>query len=210
MTGRNNAAFGLVLVCVVAGMVGATFAAVPLYRVFCAVTGYGGTPQIGGAGAPGATSIDGRPAPTIVVRMNADTNPNLPWDFRAEQPEVKLKLGDEQIAFYEARNRAAEPVTGIALYNVTPDKVGKYFHKTACFCFNQQTLNPGQDMQFPVTFWVDPAIATDPSTRDVHVITLSYTFFRTLGDAAAVGALAKAGPHIGPYEGNKAVSSIQR
>jgi len=204
VTGRSNAAFGLVLVMVVAGMVGATFAAVPLYRVFCAVTGYGGTPQIGGAGAPGAVSVAGRPAPTIVVRMNADTNPNLPWDFRAEQPEVTLKLGDEQIAFYEARNRAAVPVTGIALYNVTPDKVGKYFHKTACFCFNQQTLNPGQDMQFPVTFWVDPAIATDPSTSDVHVITLSYTFFRTLNDAAAAGALAKAGPHIGP------LSSIQR
>ena len=142
--------------------------------------------------------------------MNADTNPNLPWDFRAEQPEMTLKLGDEQIAFYEARNRAAQPVTGIAVYNVTPEKVGRYFHKTACFCFNQQTLNPGQQMQFPVTFWVDPAIATDPSTSDVHVITLSYTFFRTLGDAAAAGALAKAGPHVGPYKGNAAVSSIQR
>ncbi len=210
MTGRANTAFGLVLACVVAGMVGATFAAVPLYRVFCAVTGYGGTPQIGGADAPGAAVVAGRPAPTIVVRMNADTNPNLPWDFHAEQPEVTLKLGEEQIAFYEARNRAAAPVTGIALYNVTPEKVGRYFHKTACFCFNQQTLNPGQEMQFPVTFWVDPAIATDPSTSDVHVITLSYTFFRTLKDAAATGALAKAGPHVGPYQGSATLSSIRR
>jgi cytochrome c oxidase assembly protein subunit 11 len=206
VTGRTNAAFGVVLACVIAGMVGATFAAVPLYRVFCAVTGYGGTPQIGGADAPGATAA----ASAIVVRMNADTNPNLPWDFHAEQAEVTLKPGDEQIAFYHARNRAAEPVTGIALYNVTPEKVGRYFHKTACFCFNQQTLNPGQEMQFPVTFWVDPAIATDPSTSDVHVITLSYTFFRTLADAAATGALAKAGPHVGAYEGNATVSSIQR
>jgi cytochrome c oxidase assembly protein subunit 11 len=206
VSGRRNAAFGLVLACVVAGMVGATFAAVPLYRVFCAVTGYGGTPQIGGAGAPGSAAT----TPTIVVRMNADTNPNLPWDFHAEQAEVKLRLGDEQIAFYEARNRAAQPVTGIAVYNVTPDKVGKYFHKTACFCFNQQTLNPGQDMQFPVTFWVDPAIATDPDTSDVHVITLSYTFFRTLGDAAAKGALARAGPHVGPYPGDSAASTIPR
>ncbi len=206
MTAGRNAAFGIVLVFVIAGMVGATFAAVPLYRMFCAVTGYGGTPQIGGAAAPGSAAT----APSIVVRMNADTNPNLPWDFRAEQPEVKLKLGDEQIAFYQARNRATAPVTGIALYNVTPEKIGKYFHKTACFCFNQQTLNPGQEMQFPVTFWVDPAIATDPSTSDVHVITLSYTFFRTLSDAAATGALAKAGPHIGYSSENGRVSSIQR
>jgi cytochrome c oxidase assembly protein subunit 11 len=205
---RTNAAFGIALACVVAGMVGASFAAVPLYRVFCAVTGYGGTPVIGGAAAPGASTEAGRPAPVIAVRLNADTNPNLPWDFRPEQNEVRLKLGDEAIAFYQARNLATTPVTGIALYNVTPEKVGKYFHKTACFCFNRQTLNPGQEMQFPVTFWVDPAIATDPSTSDVHVITLSYTFFRTLEDAAKSGALAKAGPHIGAYTGEK--TSITR
>lgn len=194
---KGNRAFGLVLAGIVVAMLGASFAAVPLYRVFCAVTGFGGTPQIGGA-APGAVTAAGQPEPGIVVRMNADTNPKLPWDFRPEQAEVHLKLGQEAIAFYEARNRAAEPVTGIALYNVTPEKVGRYFHKTACFCFNQQTLNPGQQMQFPVTFWVDPAIATDPSTSDVHTITLSYTFFRSLADAAATGALAKAGPHVGP------------
>jgi cytochrome c oxidase assembly protein subunit 11 len=205
---RGNAAFGVLLACVIAGMVGATFAAVPLYRVFCAVTGYGGTPQIGGAAAPGA--VAGVNTPTILVRLNADTNPKLPWEFHPEQHEVRLKLGEEQIAFYQARNLAAEPVTGIALYNVTPEKVGKYFHKTACFCFNRQTLNPGQEMQFPVTFWVDPAIATDPSTSDVDVITLSYTFFRTLDDAVRVGALAKAGPHIGPYTGDATPTSIQR
>jgi cytochrome c oxidase assembly protein subunit 11 len=208
--GRGNAAFAIVLGCVVAGMVGASFAAVPLYRMFCAVTGYAGTPVIGGASAPGAVAVNGHPAPTIVVRLNGDTNPKLPWDFHPEQNEVHLKLGDEVIAFYKARNLATEPVTGIALYNVTPDKVGKYFHKTACFCFNRQTLNPGQEMQFPVTFWVDPAIATDPNTSDVRVITLSYTFFRTLDDAAATGALAKAGPHIGAYAGDVNIHAIQR
>lgn len=206
MRGRN-AVFGVVLACVVAGMVGASFAAVPLYRLFCAVTGYAGTPVIGGASAPGAAA---QSTAAITVRLNADTNPKLPWDFQAEQSEVHLKLGDETIAFYRARNLAATPVTGIALYNVTPDKVGKYFHKTACFCFNRQTLNPGQDMQFPVTFWVDPAIATDPNTSDVHVITLSYTFFRTLDDAAAVGALANAGPHVGAYTGDAPVPTVQR
>lgn len=191
-------------------MVGASFAAVPLYRVFCAVTGYGGTPVIGGASAPGVIAPAGHAAPTILVRMDADTNPGLPWDFSAEQPTVRLSLGEEAVAFYHARSRAVVPVTGIALYNVTPDKVGKYFHKTACFCFNQQTLNPGQEMQFPVTFWVDPAIASDPETSDVHVVTLSYTFFRSLGDAAATGALAKAGPHVGGAAGTAVSTPMWR
>ena len=204
MTGRGegrNSAVALGLAAVIAAMVGASFAAVPLYRMFCAVTGYGGTPQIGGAAAPGTTtrtgSLGSAEAALITVRFNADTNPKLPWDFRPAQPHVAARLGDEEMAFYTARNLAATPVTGIAIYNVTPDKAGKYFHKTACFCFNRQTLNPGQEMQFPITFWVDPAIATDPNTRDVHVITLSYTFFRTLDDAAKSGALASAGPHVG-------------
>jgi cytochrome c oxidase assembly protein subunit 11 len=182
----------LSLASVTLAMLGASFAAIPLYRVFCAVTGYAGTPQIGPETSPGVANGN------ITVHFNADVNPNLPWQFAPEQRNVTLKLGEQQVAFYTARNEAATPVTGIALYNVTPDKVGKYFHKTACFCFNQQTLAPGQQMEFPVSFWVDPAIANDPNTADVHVITLSYTFFRTLDDAAKTGALAKAGPHIGP------------
>ena len=180
------------LVSVTLAMLGASFAAIPLYRVFCAVTGYGGTPQIGPEVPHGIA------AGKITVRFNADVNPGLPWKFAPEQDKVTLKLGEQQVAFYTARNEAATPVTGIALYNVTPDKVGKYFHRTACFCFNQQTLPPGQQMEFPVRFWVDPAIATDPNTADVNVITLSYTFYRTLADAAKIGALAKAGPHVGP------------
>ena len=177
---------------VMAGMLGLSFAAVPLYRMFCAVTGYGGTPSIGLAAAPGASGG------TIRVRFNADTNPALPWKFAPDQPEVTLKLGEEQVAFYHATNQARQAETGMALYNVTPDKVGRYFHKTACFCFNQQTLQAGQTMEFPVSFWVDPAIRDDPSTADVKTITLSYTFFRSLKDAAKTGALAKAGPHVGP------------
>jgi cytochrome c oxidase assembly protein subunit 11 len=192
----RNAVFAVTLALVVVGMVGMSFAAIPLYRLFCAVTGYGGTPQIGLAENPGSTG--GASAPTILVRFNADTNPRLPWHFQAEQKSVRLKLGDEQVAFYSARNEAAVPVTGVAVYNVTPDVVGKYFHKTACFCFNAQTLQPNQSMQFPVSFWVDPAIAKDPNTADVKTITLSYTFFRSLDDAATTGALAKAGPHVGP------------
>jgi cytochrome c oxidase assembly protein subunit 11 len=176
---------------IILGMVGLSFASVPLYRLFCAVTGYGGTPQIGASVAPGATRQE------IAVRFNANTNPNLPWNFRPTQEEVRVPLGDERLAFYTARNEAGTPITGIALYNVTPDTVGKYFHKTACFCFNQQTLAPGQQMQFPLSFWVDPEIAKDPNTADIHTVTLSYTFFRTLDDAAKSGALAQAGPHVG-------------
>jgi len=188
----SNAVWGMGLALAICGMVGASFAAVPLYRLFCSVTGYGGTPNITTAAAPGATRR------LITIRFDAETNANLPWRFVPAQPEVTLPIGEEQIAFYRARNLAAQPITGIAVYNVTPDKIGKYFHKTACFCFNQQTLSPGQDMQFPLSFWVDPAIATDPNTADVHTITLSYTFSRTLEDAAKAGLLAKAGPHVGP------------
>ena len=191
-TNRRNAILASIVACVVVGMTGMSFAAIPLYRLFCAVTGFGGTPDITGAAAPGESGQ------TIRVRFNADTNPGLPWNFAPDQTEVSLKLGDEQVAFYHALNRSNRPVTGMALYNVTPEKVGRYFHKTACFCFNKQTLSPNQSMEFPVSFWVDPAIRTDPSTADVKVITLSYTFFRSLEDAEKAGALAKAGPHVGP------------
>jgi cytochrome c oxidase assembly protein subunit 11 len=188
---RNSLLAGLVLV-VMVGMVGMSFAAIPLYRLFCAATGYGGTPKIGSAVAPGSNGEK------IRVRFNADTHPGLPWRFAPDQVEVSLNLGDQAVAFYHATNLSAQPVTGMALYNVTPDKAGKYFHKTACFCFNKQTLSAKQSMEFPVSFWVDPAIRSDPNTADVKVITLSYTFFQSLDDAAKSGALAKAGPHVGP------------
>ncbi|MGA9014993.1 MAG: cytochrome c oxidase assembly protein [Acetobacteraceae bacterium] len=190
----SNRTIGVALSTIVVAMVGLSFASVPLYRVFCAVTGYGGTPQIGKEAAPGAAKQ------LIAVRFNANTNPNLPWDFRPVQEEIRLPLGEDHLAFYTARNEAGTPVTGVALYNVTPDKVGKYFHKTACFCFNQQTLAAGEQKEFPLSFWVDPEIAKDPDTADVHTITLSYTFYRTLEDAAKSGALAQAGPHVGPLK----------
>ena len=191
---RGNLRLGLTCAAIVGGMLGMSFAAVPLYYAFCAATGYNGTPKIG----PETSATISKK--TVMVRFNADTYPTLPWRFLPEQNEVKVKLGEERVAFYAARNLSDQPVTGIATYNVTPDKVGKYFHKTACFCFNQQTLAPRQDMQFPLSFWVDPAIATDPNTADVKEITLSYTFFRSLKDAAGSGALAKAGPHVGASE----------
>ena len=190
--GRRNALVAGALATVIVGMVGLSFAAIPLSRLFCSATGYAGTPNIGPAAAPGSSGQ------IIRVRFNADTNPGLPWMFAPDQLEVSLNLGDEQVAFYHATNRSGRPVTGMALYNVTPEKVGKYFHKTACFCFNKQTLSANQSMEFPVSFWVDPAIRDDPNTADVKVITLSYTFYRSLDDAEKAGALAKAGSHVGP------------
>ena len=189
---RRNTVIGGGLVVTIISMVGLSFASVPLYRLFCAATGYAGTPQIGGPAGPGG------PAGSITVRFDANTSPSLPWKFSPGQPLVTVKLGDENLAHYVGRNDSDRAVTGVATYNVTPEKVGHYFHKTACFCFNEQTLAAGQEMQFPLSFWVDPAIATDPATRDVHTITLSYTFFRSLDDAARNGGLDHAGPHVGP------------
>ncbi len=191
MVFNRNRMIGAGLGALVFGMVGMAYAAVPLYRAFCAATGYDGTPQIGPAG-PTASSNR-----VITIALNATTNPNLPWSFKPEQPKVSMKLGEEQMAFFDAKNLSSTAIEGVALYNVTPDTVGRYFHKTQCFCFNAQTLQPGEAVQMPVTFWVDPAIANDPDTRDVKTITLSYTFFRSLKDAEKTGQLAKAGPHTG-------------
>jgi cytochrome c oxidase assembly protein subunit 11 len=187
---RRNRRTALFAFGTVAGMVGVSFAAVPLYDLFCRVTGYGGTTQRG-LPAPGATER------TITVRFAATTHPNLPWRFQAEQAQMTVRLGEEGLAFYSAANRAATPVTGVSVYNVTPETVGRYFHKVACFCFDEQTLEPGQRADMPVSFWVDPRIAEDPNTRDVTTITLHYNFFRTIEDAQRADALANAGPHVG-------------
>jgi cytochrome c oxidase assembly protein subunit 11 len=191
MAAPRNGLMAFGLLGVIAGMVGLSFASVPLYRMFCEATGYGGTPKTGPQAAPGAS---GR---FITVRFNADVNGGMPWRFVAAQRELRVELGAESPAFYTARNLAATAVTGVSTWNVTPEKAAPYFNKTQCFCFNEQTIAAGGEAQFPLSFWVDPAIATDPNTADVTTITLNYTFFRSLEDAARTGALAVAGPHIG-------------
>ena len=191
MKSRNNGLVAGTLIAIIGSMAGLSFAAVPLYRVFCEATGYAGTPQLRGAAGPGATDR------SITVRFNATTSPSLPWRFAPNEAAVTVKLGEDRLASYVGQNRGQQPITGVATYNVTPEKAGRYFHKTACFCFDEQTLTPGQEMQFPLSFWVDPAIADDPDTRDVKTVTLSYTFFRSLDDAARNGGLDKAGPHVG-------------
>ncbi len=191
---RNNRRLAAGVFAVVAGMVGVSFAAVPLYDLFCRVTGYNGTVQIGGRApeTPGEF--------VVTVRFNANTQPNLPWRFEPASAPVQLRVGEEGMGFYRARNLSDRPATGVSTYNVTPEVVGKYFHKTACFCFEEQTLAPGQEADMPLAFWVDPRIAEDPNTRGIRTITISYTFFRSLNDAERAGALANAGEHVGRRE----------
>ncbi|MBM3524173.1 MAG: cytochrome c oxidase assembly protein, partial [Alphaproteobacteria bacterium] len=168
---NRRLAFGLLGL--VAGMTGVAFAAVPLYQWFCAVTGFGGTTMR----ADSAPSSPGERL--ITVRFNADVGgTDLPWRFRALEHSVRLKVGEERLAFYRAENAGQAPVVGTATYNVTPHKAAIHFKKIACFCFTEQELAPGESLEMPVSFFVDPAIADDRRMRDVHTITLSYTFFR--------------------------------
>jgi len=169
---RRNGGTVVLLISVVAGMVGLSFASVPLYRLFCAATGFGGTTQR--AETPPARVADG----LITVRFDAQVAPGLDWEFRPLESAIAVHPGAQSQVFFRAVNRTAAPVTAQAVYNVTPTKVGIYFDKLQCFCFNSQTLGPGQSVDMGVVFFVDPDILTDPSTSEVRSITLSYTMFR--------------------------------
>ncbi|MFC4350489.1 cytochrome c oxidase assembly protein [Fodinicurvata halophila] len=172
----KNGKVALLLSGIVFGMVGLSFAAVPLYELFCQVTGFGGTTQR----AEGtASEVSER---LVKVRFNADVNGDLPWSFAAEEREMTVRVGENRLAFYKATNESNLPATGVATFNVTPAKAGQYFNKVQCFCFNEQTLQPGQDMEMGVSFFVDPAIEEDPNLDTVKTITLSYTFFRSLDE----------------------------
>lgn len=169
---RRNRITVLALLGVVGAMAGLDIAAVPLYRLFCAVTGYNGTTQRAER-APGAEVSDR----LVTVRFDANIAPDLGWTFTPPTP-VQVHPGEERTVAYRARNTSREPITGTATYNVTPAKIGLYFDKIQCFCFTRQHLDPGEGKELTVTFFVDPDIATDPNTRDVDTITLSYTMFR--------------------------------
>ena len=153
-------------------MVMLAYASVPLYRIFCQITGFGGTTQE-------ATLEPSRVLDRMVaVDFFADTAPDLPWEFHNITKHLDLKVGERKLAFFEATNTSSHPVTGMATYNVTPHKAGPYFAKIKCFCFDRQTIQPGETIQFPVSFFIDPEIENDPDLEDVSNITLSYTFFR--------------------------------
>lgn len=155
------------------GMVGVGYASVPLYRLFCQVTGFAGTTQKAvGQAAPGAVA-----GQTMSVRFDANHAPNLPWKFQPEQRREVVNVGAQDIVFYEAQNLSDKAVTGTATFNVTPSQAGKYFTKIQCFCFTEQTLQPGQKVRMPVVFYVDPAILKDPAANNIEEITLSYTFY---------------------------------
>jgi cytochrome c oxidase assembly protein subunit 11 len=176
---RSHGFVALSLAALVAGMVGLSFAAVPLYRMFCQVTGYGGQPQRADK-APGEVLER-----TIRVRFDGHVDRSLPWTFAPVRQTIDVKIGETALAFFKATNETSAPVSGTAIFNVAPELASRYFTKIECFCFKQQTLAAGQSVEMPVTFFVDPKIVEDEDTKNMSEITLSYTFYPADGDAPA-------------------------
>ncbi|WP_112663347.1 cytochrome c oxidase assembly protein [Microvirga flavescens] len=171
----------------VAGMVGLAYASVPLYDLFCKVTGFDGTPTVASSNASKALDR------TIAVRFDANVAPGLNWRFSPETPEVKVKLGETTTVLYKVTNTGDKPTTGIATYNVQPDLAGTYFTKLECFCFTEQTIKPGETLESAVVFYVDPRLVTDSDIHNLSSITLSYTYFPSKG-GKPVAEAAKSTP----------------
>lgn len=168
----KNRRTGLAVLAIILGMLALSYASVPLYRLFCQITGFGGkADQVSAASG----EIFDR---EMTIRFNSDVNANLPWDFKPDKPEVKVKVGQEMLISFTATNLSREAVAGTAMYNVTPGAAGKYFNKTQCFCFNYQLIAPGKTVHFPVVFYIDPKIMKDRENDGLKTITLSYTFFK--------------------------------
>jgi len=173
-TNNNRANLRVVSICLglVVGMAGLAYAAVPLYRIFCQVTGYGGTTQRSELLAD--VKVLDR---SINVRFDANTSKGLNWEFAPVERQVSVKLGEQKQIKYVARNLSDKPVTGTATFNVTPQHVGAYFNKIECFCFTETTLQPGEKIDMPVVFFIDPDLDEEEVMRNLKTITLSYTFF---------------------------------
>lgn len=167
---KNTKTITTVFACVIL-MIGISFASVPLYRMFCQVTGFGGTTM----------KADKLPDQmldrTVTIKFDANTSKNINWSFKPEKHQETIKLGQQGLIAFIAKNKDNRPTAGTAIYNVTPNKAGAYFHKIQCFCFGEQMLAPNEEMPMPVVFYVDPKMADDPEMDDVKTITLSYTFF---------------------------------
>jgi cytochrome c oxidase assembly protein subunit 11 len=185
--GKNKRRTVVSLLAVVVGMSCLAYASVPLYRIFCQVTGFAGTTQRVES-APGADAIGTR---QITVRFDAGTASGMPWEFAADQVSVKVRVGEPTLISYHARNKTNKPITGQATFNVTPLKAGIYFDKIQCFCFNEQTLAAGERAEMPVQFYINPDIVKDHNLDDVDTITLSYTFFRARDGADKPAAAAE-------------------
>ena len=155
-------------------MLSLSYAAVPLYDIFCRVTGFGGTTQIASS-APGSTGH-----PNINIRFESNITDSLNWDFYSKTKTVEIPMGEEKTIYYFAKNLSNEPIVGTATFNVTPAKAGQYFMKIDCFCFVEQLLNPGESMNMPVTFFIDPDLYKDENVQEVNEITLSYTFMKSM------------------------------
>ncbi len=171
MTPQNKMAFGLVGVA--ATMLSLSFAAVPFYDWFCRVTGYAGTVSVA---ATGSDTVLER---TMIVRFDASLESGMPWEFAPQQRQMVVKIGETNLAFFEAYNPTDHVVAGTASYNVMPDQAGGYFTKIECFCFTEQVLQPGERAIMPVSFYVDPSIIDHPEAKLIREITLSYTFYET-------------------------------
>ncbi len=171
-------------------MVGLSFAAIPLYEAFCRITGFGGTPLRSDVASTRVLNE------AIKVRFDSNTDPKLPWIFKPVQTEMELPIGETGLAFYTATNTSDRPVAGTSTFNVTPLKIGGYFVKIDCFCFTEQVLMPGESVEMPVSFYVDPAIRDDRETEEVKGITLSYTFFETEISDPELAALAAKAPAL--------------
>ena len=157
-----------------AAMLGLGYASVPLYRLFCQATGFGGTTQR--ATAAQAAAVKAIPGKSVVVRFDGNVARGMPWSFAPDQVTQTIPFGERSMATFHARNTSARTITGTAVFNVSPEQAGKYFNKIQCFCFTEQTLKPGEDVHMPVVYYVDPKILDDPGASDVGEITLSYTF----------------------------------
>jgi cytochrome c oxidase assembly protein subunit 11 len=174
----RNTRLALYAASTVVGVLGGSYAAVPLYKIFCQATGFGGTTQKADMErAKTLTPVkDGR---VLRITFNADTSDTMPWKFRPSQREVNIVPGETALAFFKATNKSDKPVTGVATYNVTPMRAGVYFNKIQCFCFEEQRLGPKEEVDMPVFFYVDPEFLDDPIMDDIKTLTLSYTFFKT-------------------------------
>ncbi|CFX60395.1 Cytochrome c oxidase assembly protein CtaG [Candidatus Filomicrobium marinum] len=169
--GARHRRVGIICLGMAVGMLGMAYAAVPLYRMFCQVTGFGGTTQV--ASAPAEKVL----AQTITMRFDANVSRDLPWAFQPVEHTMEVHLGETKLASYRATNTSDHPVTGTAVFNVTPESAGQFFNKLECFCFTEQRLEPGQSVDMPVSFFVDPEIVNDADAGRLSEITLSYTFY---------------------------------
>lgn len=190
-TGNRHLRTGLLAGGIALAMVGLAFASVPLYRVFCQVTGFGGTTmKVDASAAPSEAAVRALAGKTVKVRFDGNVRDGLAWKFGPAQGPVEVKIGEQNIIYYKATSLTGEATTGSATFNVTPEAAGKYFAKIQCFCFNEQTLNPGQTVEMPVVFYVDPAILDDPDARDISEITLSYSFYPVAEPTRPAGVYA--------------------